>query len=129
MDFEFTVFFFATVKKKVAMRKTGHTTNHNQKPTELSDGEPELVRPSDNPAMVLIFKHKAHFSKIEDWGAQNSTKVIFNQIKHSKRKVAMRKTGYGPNGPKVIIFIFQNGNIPKESFHSKHHHPMSQCKV
>ena len=36
-----------------------YITNYNQKPTELSDGEPELVRPSDNPAMVLIFKHKA----------------------------------------------------------------------
>ena len=60
------------------MRTTGYTTNYNQKPKELSDGEPELVRPSDNPAVVLIFKHKAHFSVIEHWGAQNSTKAIFN---------------------------------------------------
>ena len=111
------------------MRKTGHTTNHTQKPTKLSDAEPILVRPSNNLAVVLIFKHKAHFSKIEDWWAQNSTKAIFNQIKHSKKKTVMRKTSYGPNRPKVIIFFFQNGNIPKESFHSKHHHPMSQCKV
>ena len=56
-----------------------YVTNYNQKPTELSDREPELVRPSDNSAMALIFKHKANLSVIEDWGAQNSTKAIFNQ--------------------------------------------------
>ena len=77
------------------MRKTGHTTNHNQKPTELSDGEPELVRPSDNPAMVLIFKHKAHFSKIEDWGDCVLKEIhVFSALQPQIPQSFMSEIGY-----------------------------------
>ena len=59
--FIFCIFFFVFLV---------YITNYNQKPTELSDGEPELVRPSDNPAMVLIFKHKAQRLKIGELKTQ-----------------------------------------------------------
>ena len=55
-----------------------YITNYNQKPTELSDGEPELVRPSDNPAMVLIFKHKAQRLKIGELKTQPRQSSIRN---------------------------------------------------
>ena len=61
-----------------------YVTNYNQKPTELSDGESELVRLSDNSAMALIFKQIFPSLKIVELNSQPTQSSIRNDTVRKK---------------------------------------------